>query len=126
MCLGVEFDVEGSGEVLLGEQGVLTDVGGDDLADLSAFEQDAETFAVDAHVVGHHGQILHARIAHSFDEVDGNTAEAETSHSECHSVEQDAVEGDCGVGVHDGHEGSSFTARRCGRGCGRVSGPGCV
>jgi hypothetical protein len=54
-----KLHLQDAGEVLLREQFVLADVGGDDLADLPGLDQDAQALAVHSHIVGHHGQILH-------------------------------------------------------------------
>ncbi len=83
-----ELHLQLAGEVLLGEELVLAHVGGDDLADLAGFNQHAEALAVHAHVVGDHGEVLDARIAHRLDQVGRDAAEAKASDGERHAVPQ--------------------------------------
>ena len=53
-----------------------------------ALDQHAEALAVDAHVVGHDGQVLDAGVAHGLDQVRRDAAEAESADGERHAVAQ--------------------------------------
>src|SRR5262249_12652716 len=64
-------------EVLPLEFLVLADVRRDHLADLLAFEKDAEAEVVDAAVVGDDGEILDAKVSQGGDRVFGNAAQTE-------------------------------------------------
>ncbi|MCY1223887.1 hypothetical protein D9M72_360270 [compost metagenome] len=83
-----ELHLQLAGKVLLGKELVLAHVGGDDFADLSGFDQDAQALAVHAHVVGHHGEVLDAGIADRLDQVSRDAAEAKASDGERHAVPQ--------------------------------------
>ncbi len=95
-----ELDFQLAGEVLLGEELVFAHVGGDDLADLAGLDQHAEALAVDAHVVGDHGEILDAGIAYRLDQVGRNAAEAEASDGERHAVPQHVLQRGGRAGFH--------------------------
>src|SRR5450830_389756 len=56
-ALGGQYHFDFTAEQLFFEEGVFTDIGGDHLADLPVFQQHAEAKAVDAAVVGNHGQV---------------------------------------------------------------------
>src|SRR4029077_14825429 len=61
-ALRIELDLELAGEILLREGLVLPDIGRDHLLDLLGVEEEPEPDAVDAAVVRHHGQVLHAGV----------------------------------------------------------------
>ena len=85
-ALGVELDLELTGEVLAGELAVLTDVAGAHLADLVVLEEDAEALAVDAHVVADDGEVLPADVTQCLDEDVRDAAESESTDGEGHAV----------------------------------------
>ena len=103
-ALRIEFEFQLAGEVLLGEQFVLADIGRDHLLDLPGLEQAAQPDAVDAGVVGNHRQVLHAGVADRVGQGLGDAAQAEAAGHDHHAVLQNAVEGRFGVGVDLVHE----------------------
>ena len=96
-ALRVELDLELAGEVLLHEGLVLPHIGGDHFLGLAAVEQDAQALAVDAGIVGHHGQILDAGIADRKDQGFWDTAQAETAGHDGHAILEQP--GQCGFGI---------------------------
>jgi hypothetical protein len=78
-ALRIEFEFEFAGEVLLGEQLVLADIGGDHLPDLARLEQPREPDPVDAGIVGNHRQVLDPAVADRIRQGLGNAAEAEAA-----------------------------------------------
>ena len=89
-ALRVELQLQLAGEVELGEELVLADVGGDHLLDLAGLEQQAEAEAVDAGIVGDAGQVLHAGLAQRRDQVLRNAEQPEAAGHHRHAVEQHA------------------------------------
>ena len=69
--LRIELDLELAREVLLRESLVLAHIGRDHFLDLLGVEQKAKSDAVDAAIVGHHGQVFHARVADRLDQLSG-------------------------------------------------------
>ena len=57
----------------------------------AGFDEDAEAFAVNAHVVGHHRQVFDARIADGVDQVRGDAAEPEAADGDRLAVAQDVL-----------------------------------
>ena len=98
-ALRVELDLQLAGEELLREQLVLAHIRGDHLLDLPRFEQQAEPGAVDAGIVRHAGQVLHAGVAQRLDQGFRHAAQAEPAGHDHHAVLQDAVERRLGVGI---------------------------
>ena len=74
---GVELHLELTREILCREESVLPHVRGQHLAYLTGLQQQAQTLAVDAHVVGDDGEVLHAAVADGIDQVDRNAAQPE-------------------------------------------------
>ena len=97
--LRIEFEFQFAGEVLLREQLVLADIGRDHLLDLPRLQQAAQPDAVDAGIVGDHGQVLDAGIADRVRQGLGDAAQAEAAGHDHHAVLEDAVECRFGVGV---------------------------
>ena len=95
--LRIEFEFQLAGEILLGEQLVLADIGRDHLLDLPRLQQAAEPDAVDPGIVGDHGQVLHAGIADRVRQGLGDAAQAEAAGHDHHAVLENALE--CGFGV---------------------------
>ncbi len=91
-ALRVEFDLQLVREILLRERLVLADIGRDHLLDLPGVEQQAEADAVDARIVGHDGQVLHAGIADRQDQRFGDAAQPEAPGHDQHAVLQQAGE----------------------------------
>ena len=85
-ALRVELDLELAGEILLREGLVLPDIGGDHFLDLPGVEQNAETLAVHAAIVGDDGEVLDPRIADGEDQRFRNAAQAETTGHDRHPV----------------------------------------
>ena len=67
-ALRVELDLQFAGQVLLGEGGVLADVGADHLPHLPGLQQHPQPDVVDAGVVGDDGQVLDAAVADRLDQ----------------------------------------------------------
>jgi hypothetical protein len=86
--LRVEFQLQLAGQIQLGEQLVLADVGADHLPDLPAGQQHAQPEVVDAAVVGDHGQVLDARVADRRDQVLRDAAQPEAARHDRHAVEE--------------------------------------
>jgi len=105
-----ELHFQFAAEQLALELGVLADVGGDHLADLPVLEQHAQAKAVDAAVVGDHGQALDAAALDFGDEVLGDAAQAKAAGQHGHVVGQ-ARQGlfvSCYTLVQSGHAQSPF------------------
>ncbi len=83
-----EFDFQLAAEQLLFEQGILADVGRNHFPDLPVFKQDTESEAVNAAVVGDHGQALDAHAPDLRDEVFRDAAQAEAAAEYRHVVGQ--------------------------------------
>src|SRR5690606_18571066 len=62
------------------------------LLDLTCFQQQAETLAVDACVIGDHRQIAHAAVAQRQDQVLRNAAQPETTAHDRHPIGDDSLE----------------------------------
>src|SRR3989454_1361684 len=77
--LGHQLDLKLALEKLLLEQVVLSDVGGDHLADLPRPEQQAEPVVARAGVVAHHREILRPLALQRLDQVFGDAAESEAA-----------------------------------------------
>ena len=87
-ALRVELDLQFAGEILLGERLVLADIGRDHLLDLPRLQQHAEAHAVDAAIVGHHGEVLDPGIADGEDQGLGDAAQAEPAGHDHHAVRE--------------------------------------
>lgn len=97
-------------EQLAFELGVFAHVGSDHLADLPVFQQYAQAKAVDAAVVGNHGQALDAAPLDFANEVFRDAAQAETTGQYRHVVGQ-AFKGlfiGCNALVQSGHADPPF------------------
>ncbi|MNZ49236.1 hypothetical protein D3C78_669970 [compost metagenome] len=81
-----QFDFQLAAQQLLFEQGILANVGSDHLADLPVFQQHAQAEAVDAAVVGNHGQALDAHATDLRDQVFRDAADAEAAGNYRHVV----------------------------------------
>src|SRR6185312_10840072 len=103
-ALRIELEFQFARQELLGEQLVLADIGGDHLPDLPCLEQPRETDAVDAGIVRHHREALHAGVADRIRQGLGDATEAETTGHDHHAVLEEAVEGGFGVGINLVHE----------------------
>ena len=98
-ALRVELELELAGKVELLEQLVLADVGRDHLADLAAFQQQAEPGAVDPGVVGDHREVLDAGRDHGVDQHLGDAAQAEAARHDRHAVLEHVRQRGRGVGI---------------------------
>ena len=98
-ALRIEFEFQFAGEVLLGEQLVLADIGRDHLLDLPGLQQPAQPDAVDAGIVGDHGQVLDAGLADRVRQGFGDAAKTKTARHDHHAVLENAIECRFGVGV---------------------------
>src|SRR5690606_2414799 len=85
-ALGGEDHFQLAAHHLLFEQFVLAHVGGHHGPDLLVLQEDAEAEAVDAAVVGYHGQALHAHFLDLLDQVLGDAANAEAAGNHGHAV----------------------------------------
>src|SRR5262249_95578 len=110
-ALGIELDLQLAAEVFPRDGLVLPDIGRDHLLDLLGVEQEAEPDAVDAAVVRHHGQVLHAGVADREDQLLGNAAQAEAAGHDHHAVLQQAGERRPRVGIDLFHERSASNSR---------------
>lgn len=88
MPWGRQHDFDFTAEQLLLEQGVFTDIGGDDLADLFFFEQYTQAKAIDAAVVGDHREVAGAFALDFGDEVFRDAAQAKAAGEYGHAVFQ--------------------------------------
>ena len=95
-----ELELELAGQVLALELLVLADVARDHLLDLPRLEQLAEAEAIDAGVVGDHGQVLDAAVAQRRDQRLGNAAQAEAADGQQLAVAHDALQGRRRAGIH--------------------------
>ena len=86
--LRIEFEFQFARQILLREQLVLADIGRDHLLDLARFQQAAKTDAVDAGVVGNHGQVLHAGVADRVGQRLRDAAQTEAAGHDHHAVFQ--------------------------------------
>ena len=77
--LRCENDLELAAEILPLELLVLAHVRRDHALDLASLEEDPQADIIDAAIVGHHGQILDARVANAVNERRGDAAESETA-----------------------------------------------
>src|SRR5690606_28534540 len=91
-ALGAEVDLELAGPMMQFELLIHYDIGGNHQADLAGAEQLAETFIVDAGIVGGDGEILDPARLDRVDQPFGDTAQAEPACANGHSVEQEAVQ----------------------------------
>jgi hypothetical protein len=66
---------------------------------LIAVQEEAEAYAIDAGVVGDHGQILDARLADGENQGVRDTAQPEPAGHDQHAVPQQAGERGPGVGI---------------------------
>ena len=103
-ALRIELELELAGEVLLGEQLVLPDIGGDHLPDLARLQQPAEPDAVDAGIIGDDGQVFHPGIADRIRQGFGDAAQAKAPGHDHHAVLENALEGGFGVRIDLVHE----------------------
>ena len=92
-ALRVELELQFAGQVLALEFLVLADVGRNHLADLPRRQQQAEAEAVDAGVVGDHGQALDAAVAQRGDQRLGDAAQAEAADREGLAVVDEVGQG---------------------------------
>jgi hypothetical protein len=88
--LRVEFQLELAGQVELGEQLVLADVGRDHLPHLARLQEKPEARSVHAGVVGDEGEVLRARVADGADQRVGNAAQPEAAGHDRHPVLDEA------------------------------------
>jgi hypothetical protein len=108
--LGGQLDFQLAVEQLALEQRVLAYIGGNHLADLAVFQQHAKAEAVDAAVVGDHGQAAHALALDLGDEVFRDATQAEAAGQHRHVVGQ-AFQGlfeGCDTFVESRHAKSAF------------------
>src|SRR5262249_12802734 len=97
--LRVEFDLKLTREILLREQLVLADIGRNHFLHLTRLEQESESGAVDACIVGNDRQILHAVVTNGLDQGLGNSAEAKASAADQHAVLEQACQRGLRVGI---------------------------
>jgi hypothetical protein len=115
--LRVELDLQFTGEVLLGEQLVLADIGRDHLPDLLRLDQDAEANAVDPRTVGHHGEIADPRLADGQNQALRNAAQPEPAGHDQHAIVEQPRKDRWRVGVNLVHvRGAKVVARSRPRG----------
>ena len=96
-ALRTEFEFQLAGEVLPLEFLVLADIGGNHFADLARNEQQPQAGAIDARIVGDHGEIPHARVMEGADELLGYPAKAESPAAQCHAILDDAAQRALGI-----------------------------
>jgi hypothetical protein len=102
-ALGIELQLQGTGQELLGEKLVFAHVGRDHFLDLLGFQQDAETRAIDASVIGNDGQSSDAGLANRLDQHVGNAAQAKAARHDRHVVLQKTSQGGLCVGIEFAH-----------------------
>ena len=99
-ALRIEFDLKFAGEILLGEQLVLAHIGRDHLFDLPRLKQKTKAGTVDAGIVRHDGEVLHAEVADRLDQLFRNAAKAEASGTDQHAVFQQPCQRRFCVGIN--------------------------
>ena len=87
-----ELHLDFSFEVLAGKLLVLADVGGHYLCHLFVLQQNAEPSTVNAHVVGHDGEVFCPGVAHAFDEGIWHTTQAKAANCQGHSISDKACD----------------------------------
>jgi len=88
--LAGELELQLTGHELLGEQLVLADIGRDHLSYLARLQEHAETPAVDAGIVGDHGQPFDPRLLDGLDQHLRDAAKAEATRHDDHVVLEEA------------------------------------
>ena len=68
------------------KEGVFADIGSDHFFDLPVFQEYAETFAIDAGIIGRNGETSGASSFDLCNQVFGNPAESETPCDDCHII----------------------------------------
>ena len=98
-----------------GEVLVLAHVGRDHLLHLARVEELAQAHAVDARIVGHDGQALHAGDPHRLDQLVGDPAQPEAAAHDHHVVPQEPRQGARRIRKYLFHQAvlpGSFVVRR--------------
>ena len=95
-----EFQLQLAGQILLGENLVLADIGGDHFFDLPGFQKLAEANAVDASIVGNDSQALNAGFENRVGKNFSNTAETKAAGHDRHVVLKQTGHGATGVRIY--------------------------